>query len=170
MSDGSDPEEVRSPGYDDWNMNGDIIVRHPLTEYRHELSSMGIRVDKDSLMKQLEHRGMLDQKDLPFHRAVREETVPYSYGGGIGISRLLMLLLRTGHIGEVQVGVWHDAHFEQAAAAGCDIIPDRLIPYEPKIPPEPMTTTNENLVAKGNVHGEPTSVMNGAHIDGLAYE
>ena len=127
MSDGSAPEEVRSPGYDDWNLNGDIIVRHPLTEYRHEISSMGIRVDKDALLKQLEHRGMLDQADWDFHRAVCDESIPFSYGGGIGISRLLMLLLRTGHIGEVQVGVWHEAHFAQALAAGCDLIPDRIL-------------------------------------------
>jgi len=131
LSDGSDPEEVRSPGYDDWNLNGDIIVRHPLTEYRHEISSMGIRVDKDTLMKQLEHRGMLDQKDLDFFKAVREEKLPFCYGGGIGISRLLMLLLRTCHIGEVQVGLWHDAHYKQAAEAGIDMIPDRIVKTSP---------------------------------------
>ena len=135
MSDGSDPEEVRSPGYDDWNLNGDIIVRHPLTEYRHEISSMGIRVDKETLMKQLEHRGMLHQKDLKFFKAVREEKVPFSYGGGMGISRLAMLLLRTGHIGEVQVGLWHDAHYAQAAGAGIDMIPDRIVhlPQQPAV-------------------------------------
>ena len=127
MPDGSPPEEVRSPGYDDWNINGDIMVRHPLTEYRHELSSMGIRVDKDTLLKQLEHRGVLHEKDLDFQKAVLEERLPFSYGGGLGISRLLMLLLRTGHIGEVQVGLWHDAHFQQAAEAGIDMIPDRLL-------------------------------------------
>ena len=80
------------------------MVKHPLTGYRHELSSMGIRVDKDSLMKQLEHRGVLHEKDLPFFQAILNDNIPQSYGGGIGISRLLMLLLRTGHIGEVQVG------------------------------------------------------------------
>lgn len=128
MKDGSPPEEVRAPGYDDWTMNGDIMVLHPLTEYRHELSSMGIRVDRDALLKQLEHRGRLVEKDLAFNRAVIEETVPFSYGGGLGISRLLMLLLRTGHIGEVQVGLWHDAHFRQAAEAGIDMIPDRILP------------------------------------------
>jgi aspartate--ammonia ligase len=122
-----DPEEVRSPGYDDWTMNGDILILHPLTEYRHEISSMGIRVDKDSLMKQLEHRDMLYQKDWSFFRAVREERVPFSYGGGLGISRVLMLLLRTAHIGEVQVGLWHDEHYKQAAEFGCDLIPDRII-------------------------------------------
>jgi len=96
---------------------------------------MGIRVDKDALMKQLEHRGMLEQKDLPFFQAVLEEKVPFSYGGGLGISRLAMLLLRTGHIGEVQVGLWHDAHFAQAAKAGIDIIPDRIIQQQQQQPP-----------------------------------
>jgi aspartate--ammonia ligase len=112
---------------DDWTMNGDIMTRHPLTEYRHEISSMGIRVDKDALLKQLEHRGVLKEKDLPYQRAVIEETIPFSYGGGLGISRLLMLLLRTGHIGEVQCGIWHDAHYKQAKDAGIDLIPDRLV-------------------------------------------
>jgi len=128
MRDGSAPEEVRAPDYDDWTLNGDIIVKHPLTGYRHELSSMGIRVDKDALLKQLEHRGVSHRKDLPFQQAVIHEQLPFSYGGGLGVSRMLMLLLRTGHIGEVQVGLWHDKHYHQAAAAGCDLIPDRLVP------------------------------------------
>ena len=88
---------------------------------------MGIRVDKESLLAQLEHRDMMDEAELDFFKAVLEESVPFSYGGGIGISRLLMLLLRAGHIGEVQVGLWHDAHYKQAAAAGIDMIPDRII-------------------------------------------
>jgi len=127
MSDGSDPEEVRSPGYDDWNLNGDIMVYHPLTEYRHELSSMGIRVDKESLMKQLEHRDMLEEQNLDFFQAILHDKLPLSYGGGIGISRLAMLLLRTCHIGEVQVGVWHDEHYKQVSQAGIDMIPDRIV-------------------------------------------
>lgn len=105
MKDGSEPEEVRAPGYDDWDLNGDIIVMHPLTGYRHELSSMGIRVDAKSIVAQLKHRGMAHQLNLPFNQAVINDQLPYSYGGGIGISRLLMLLLRTCHIGEVQTGV-----------------------------------------------------------------
>jgi aspartate--ammonia ligase len=129
LSDGSPAEEVRSPGYDDWNMNGDIMVYHPLTEYRHELSSMGIRVDKDALLKQLEHRGVSHEAELDFQKAVIEERLPFSYGGGIGISRLLMLLLRTGHIGEVQVGLWHDEHYKQAIDAGIDMIPDRILTF-----------------------------------------
>ena len=107
--------------------SGDIIVKHPLTEYRHELSSMGIRVDKESLLKQLDHRGVSHEATLGFQKAVVENRLPLSYGGGIGISRLLMLLLRTGHIGEVQCGLWHDEHFNQAMKAGVDLIPDRLV-------------------------------------------
>jgi aspartate--ammonia ligase len=127
MSDGSVAEEIRAPAYDDWNLNGDIMVEHPLTEYRHELSSMGIRVNKESILTQLEHRGRLHEKDLPFNKAVIDDALPHCYGGGIGISRLLMLLLRTGHIGEVHVGLWHDEHFKQAKAAGIDMIPDRIV-------------------------------------------
>eukprot|EP00538_Stauroneis_constricta_P004711 CAMPEP_0119555866 /NCGR_PEP_ID=MMETSP1352-20130426/7950_1 /TAXON_ID=265584 /ORGANISM="Stauroneis constricta, Strain CCMP1120" /LENGTH=446 /DNA_ID=CAMNT_0007602719 /DNA_START=155 /DNA_END=1495 /DNA_ORIENTATION=+ len=127
MSDGSPAEEVRSPSYDDWNLNGDIIVQHPLTGYRHELSSMGIRVDAKSLMQQLAHRGVEDEASMDFHKAVIRNDLPYSYGGGIGISRLLMLLLRTGHIGEVQCGIWHDEHYRQAMDAGMDLIPDRIL-------------------------------------------
>mmetsp|Transcript_11927 Transcript_11927/g.16484 ORF Transcript_11927/g.16484 Transcript_11927/m.16484 type:complete len:410 (-) Transcript_11927:315-1544(-) len=130
MADGSVAEEVRSPGYDDWNLNGDIMVKHPLTEYRHELSSMGIRVNKDSLLKQLEHRGKLDEATLDFQKAVINGELPFCYGGGLGISRLLMLLLRTGHIGEVQVGLWHDAHYQQCMEAGIDMIPDRIVKCE----------------------------------------
>jgi aspartate--ammonia ligase len=106
---------------------------------------MGIRVDKDSVIKQLEHRGVLHEKDLPFFKAVQEETIPFSYGGGIGISRLLMLLLRTAHIGEVHVGVWHDAHYEQAMAAGVDLIPDRIVPFPAD---KMMTTSGKNDVFK----------------------
>ena len=144
MADGSPPEEVRSPGYDDWNLNGDILVYHPLTEYRHELSSMGIRVDKESLLKQLEHRGMMHQSKLDFFQAVLKDRVPHSYGGGLGISRLLMLLLRTGHIGEVQVGLWNDEHFRQAASAGMDIIPDRILNFDTKDKPDMTTETKEH--------------------------
>ena len=101
--------------------------QHPLTEYRHELMSTGIRVNSESLRAQLAHRRMDDQAELPFMKAVLENRLPFCFGGGIGISRLLMLLLRACHIGEVQCGVWHDEHYKQAAAAGIDLIPDRLV-------------------------------------------
>ena len=78
---------------------------------------------------------MQDQASLSFFRAVIHEQVPFSYGGGLGISRVLMLLLRTAHIGEVHVGVWHDAHYEQAARAGIDLIPDRIVRGPASTPP-----------------------------------
>jgi aspartate--ammonia ligase len=101
---------------------------------------MGIRVDKESLLLQLEHRGMIHQADLAFQKAVIEECLPFSYGGGIDISRLLMLLLKTCYIGEVQCGLWHDAHYEQAMAAGMDLIPDRIVDVSPRA----TTSIDEN--------------------------
>jgi hypothetical protein len=95
--------QVRAPDYDDWTLNGDIMVRHPKTGYRHELSSMGIRVDAAALEKQLAHRNMSERLQLAYHKAIMDHTLPLCMGGGIGISRLLMLLLQRGHIGEVQV-------------------------------------------------------------------
>jgi aspartate--ammonia ligase len=83
-----------------------------LTEYRHELSNTGIRVDKESVWKQLEYR----EANLDYQKAVLADQLPLSFGGGLNISRLFMLLLRTGHIGEVSVGVWHDR--QSALSAG----------------------------------------------------
>ena len=100
---------------------------HPLTGYRHELSSMGIRVNSESIVTQLKHRGLEHEMDLPFNHAVIHNELPFSYGGGIGISRLLMLLLRTAHIGEVQCGVWHDEHYRMVSGSGIDLIPDRIV-------------------------------------------
>jgi len=113
------PHELRAADYDDWStettsvdgrpmhgLNGDILVWNPVTERRHELSSMGIRVTKDSLRRQLELSGQLDFLDLPYHRAIVHDEVPLSVGGGIGQSRTMMLLLRTAHLGEVSVTVW----------------------------------------------------------------
>lgn len=97
---------------------------------------MGIRVDKDSLLRQLEHKGTMHEAELDYQQAVLQGKLPYSYGGGIGISRVLMLLLRTCHIGEVQVGLWHDAHYEQAMTNGIDLIPDRIV--------RTTTTTNHD--------------------------
>lgn len=113
------PHELRAADYDDWStetvsadgrpmhgLNGDILVWNPVTRRRHELSSMGIRVTKDSLRRQLELSGQLDFLDLPYHRAILEDRVPLSVGGGIGQSRTMMLLLRKAHLGEVSVTVW----------------------------------------------------------------
>lgn len=113
------PHEMRAADYDDWvtpttapdgqvrhGLNGDILVWNPVTRRRHELSSMGVRVDAVSLRHQLELTGQLDWLDLPYHRGIVDGTLPLSIGGGIGQSRTQMLLLRKAHLGEVSVTVW----------------------------------------------------------------
>jgi len=113
------PHELRASDYDDWStevtmpdgrpahgLNGDLLVWNPVTRRRHELSSMGIRVDAVALRRQLEITGQLDWLALPYHRAITEYAVPLSIGGGIGQSRTQMLLLRKAHLGEVSVSVW----------------------------------------------------------------
>ena len=117
---------------------------------------MGIRVDKDSLLAQLKHRGMEHELDFEFHKAVINKEVPFSYGGGLGISRILMLLLRTAHIGEVQCGIWHDDHFRQASAAGIDMIPDRFVPtFYKKFNNSDIAKLTENAQAR-ILHKEAT--------------
>jgi len=110
------PHDGRAADYDDWSteaekgrkgLNGDIIVYYPLLDCAFELSSMGIRVDEKSLMRQLEIRGEQYKAELWFHRRLLNGELPLSIGGGIGQSRLCMLFLRKAHIGEVQSSVWH---------------------------------------------------------------
>lgn len=100
------PHDARAPDYDDWNLNGDIIVWNQVLSCAFELSSMGIRVDHASLLKQLEAANAMDRKELEFHKILLEGQLPLSIGGGIGQSRLCMLLLGKAHIGEVQASVW----------------------------------------------------------------
>ena len=113
------PHEMRAADYDDWvvetlsedgrpmhGLNGDILVWNPVTKRRHELTSMGVRVNAETLKKQLEITGQLDFLELPYHKAILNHEIPLSIGGGIGISRTLMLLLGKAHIGEVSVTVW----------------------------------------------------------------
>ena len=113
------PHEMRAADYDDWvtetkaddghvrhGLNGDILVWNPVTKRRHELTSMGIRVNAESLKKQLELTGQLDFLKFPYHQAIVNHEIPLSIGGGIGQSRTLMLLLRKAHLGEVSVTVW----------------------------------------------------------------
>ena len=95
----------RAPDYDDWNLNGDIIVYYPILDIALELSSMGIRVDEDSLAKQLSLSGCEDRKELPFQKAILNRELPYTVGGGIGQSRICMFFLRKAHIGEVQASL-----------------------------------------------------------------
>lgn len=96
----------RSPDYDDWELNGDILLWDDVLEIAFEISSMGIRVDSDSMDRQLKLAGAEDRKNLSFQRAVLDNELPLSIGGGIGQSRLCMFFLRKAHIGEVQVSVW----------------------------------------------------------------
>jgi aspartate--ammonia ligase len=116
------PHELRAADYDDWStpiasedgrpmhgLNGDILVWNPVTRRRHELSSMGIRVDAASLRAQLEMTGQLDFLRFPYHQGILDGTLPLSIGGGIGQSRTYMLLLRKAHLGEVSVSVWPQA-------------------------------------------------------------
>jgi len=96
----------RAPDYDDWTLNGDILVYYPILDIALELSSMGIRVDADTLRYQLEVRGRSADASLPFQKAIIENRLPYTMGGGIGQSRMCMFFLRKAHIGEVQSSVW----------------------------------------------------------------
>jgi len=115
------PHELRAADYDDWvtettsadgrpmhGLNGDILVWNPVTKRRHELSSMGVRVTRETLLKQLEMSGQTELLGQPYHQAIMNDQVPLSIGGGIGQSRVYMLLLRKAHLGEVSVTVWPD--------------------------------------------------------------
>ena len=113
------PHEMRAADYDDWitetvsddgrpmhGLNGDILVWNPVTKRRHELTSMGIRITKETLKKQLEITGQLDFLKMPYHQMILNDEIPLSIGGGIGQSRIYMLLLKKAHLGECSVTVW----------------------------------------------------------------
>jgi aspartate--ammonia ligase len=113
------PHEMRAADYDDWvtetvskkgepmhGLNGDILVWNPVTKRRHELTSMGIRVTKETLVKQMEIAGLQENLKLPYHQAILNDKIPLSIGGGIGQARTYMYLLRTAHLGEVTVTIW----------------------------------------------------------------
>jgi aspartate--ammonia ligase len=100
------PHDGRAPDYDDWSLNGDIVVYYPVLDIALELSSMGIRVDKASLLYQLEKSGCMERAELPYQKAVINEELPFTIGGGIGQSRICMFFLRKAHIGEVQSSLW----------------------------------------------------------------
>lgn len=98
----------RAPDYDDWSLNGDILVYYPLLDCAVEISSMGIRVDEKSLSEQLMKAGCEEKRDLPFHKMLLNGELPLTIGGGIGQSRICLILLNKAHIGEVQVSLWSD--------------------------------------------------------------
>ncbi len=108
----------RAPDYDDWELNGDIIFYFPILDCALEISSMGIRVDAQTLRKQLQQSGCEERSTLPFHKMLLEGTLPLTMGGGIGQSRLCMLLLEKAHIGEVQSSLWDDETAKTCADAG----------------------------------------------------
>ena len=107
------PHDLRSPDYDDWTMDGDLLVYDKTLDKAIELSSMGIRVDEKSLILQLEKSGCLEKKELPFHQKILKCELPYTIGGGIGVSRILMLLLEKSHIAEVQASSWEKKILEE---------------------------------------------------------
>lgn len=121
LSDGK-PHDGRSPDYDDWSLNGDIIFYDDVLGESIEISSMGIRVDADSLKTQLEIADATDRLQKEYHKMVLNNELPLTIGGGIGQSRLCMLLLQKAHVGEVQVSLWPDEMREKCAAAGIQIL------------------------------------------------
>ncbi len=116
------PHDGRAPDYDDWELNGDILLWNDLLGCAFEISSMGIRVDPESLARQLKLAGCEERASLPFHRMLLNGELPLTIGGGIGQSRLCMLMMQTAHIGEVQVSVWDDDTLETAARAGIPLL------------------------------------------------
>ena len=116
------PHDGRAADYDDWNLNGDILVHYPLYDMALELSSMGIRVNKERLRIQLAEKGELDKLDNAYCKAILSDTIPQSIGGGIGQSRLSMFLLQKAHIGEVQVSVWDDQQLEELKTLGIALL------------------------------------------------
>lgn len=126
-----EPHDLRAPDYDDWStpnkdgfmgLNGDLLVWNNILENSLELSSMGIRVDKAAMLRQLEECKATNRKELYFHKRLLSDQLPLSIGGGIGQSRLCMLLLQKAHIGEIQASIWPDKHREECKKAGIQLI------------------------------------------------
>ena len=116
------PHDGRAPDYDDWELNGDILFYNEVLGRSFEISSMGIRVDEKSLDRQLTERGCDDRRNLPFHKALLAGELPLTVGGGIGQSRLCMLMMGSAHIGEVQSSIWDKATIDGCKAAGIRLL------------------------------------------------
>jgi aspartate--ammonia ligase len=117
-----EPHDGRAPDYDDWKLNGDILVYYPVLDIALELSSMGIRVDEKSLKAQLIKAGCEERAELAFQKALLNGELPYTVGGGIGQSRICMFYLRKCHIGEVQVSVWPEEIYKKAEEHGFSLL------------------------------------------------
>lgn len=107
------PHDLRSPDYDDWKLDGDLLIYDKTLDKAVEVSSMGIRVDEDSLLEQLHKSKSMEKISLPYHQKILKRELPYTIGGGIGQSRILMLLLEKSHIAEVQASAWEDKTLEK---------------------------------------------------------
>ncbi|MBQ5329432.1 MAG: aspartate--ammonia ligase [Oscillospiraceae bacterium] len=116
------PHDGRAPDYDDWMLNGDILVWNPVLERAFEISSMGIRVDAKALDAQLQISGCTERAKLPFHKALLSNELPQTMGGGLGQSRICMLLLGKRHIGEVQSSIWSEEMVAECEAEGIHIL------------------------------------------------
>lgn len=112
----------RAPDYDDWTLNGDILIYNKILDRAFEISSMGIRVDKDALVRQLKAENKEERLSLPFHKALMNDELPLSIGGGIGQSRLCMLLLQKAHIGEVHSSVWPQSEIDYCKKIGAELL------------------------------------------------
>ncbi|OPL09523.1 MAG: asparagine synthetase A [delta proteobacterium ML8_F1] len=117
-----EPHDGRAPDYDDWELNGDIIFYNPVLGKALELSSMGIRVDEETLVKQLEIAGATDRREMAFHRMLLQKKLPYTIGGGIGQSRICMYFLQKAHIGEVQASFWDEKTLRICEQAGVKLL------------------------------------------------
>ncbi|EOS27704.1 aspartate-ammonia ligase [Lachnospiraceae bacterium 3-1] len=117
-----EPHDGRAPDYDDWALNADIVVYYPVLDIALELSSMGIRVDKQALLEQLEKAGCPNRAELPFQKAILQEKLPFTIGGGIGQSRICMFFLRKAHIGEVQSSLWKEEVVKEAEKHGIPLL------------------------------------------------
>lgn len=116
------PHDGRAPDYDDWELNGDILFYNEVLGHAFEISSMGIRVDEESLDRQLTERGCNERRVLPFHKALLAGELPLTVGGGIGQSRLCMLMMGSAHIGEVQSSIWDKETLDGCRAAGIRLL------------------------------------------------
>ena len=117
-----EPHDGRAADYDDWALNGDLLVWDEVLGHALELSSMGIRVDESSMLSQLKAKGEERKKDLYFHKLLLEGKLPYTIGGGVGQSRLCMFLLRKAHIGEIQSSIWPEQMREECRRAGINLV------------------------------------------------
>ena len=116
------PHDGRAPDYDDWHLNGDIILYHEVLDCAFEISSMGIRVDEESLLKQVEYQNKLDMLVTPYCQAIIKKKLPYTIGGGIGQSRLCMFFLEKAHIGEIQASLWEDSEIDALEEMGINLL------------------------------------------------